>query len=742
LRHRNRLIAALATLSLLTPMAGAFKASAKPPAQGASAPRRGLKKMTEELLARVGRTRQGAGETARVIVRAPEGQTGASAAAALRGVGGRVSSQLNSLGLVVADVPVEKLAELADRDDVSWVSSDQDVRSTATSLDNTSHHEIATGASKLLPGGNEALANGGGGNKVGIAVLDSGISPPDAAEFAGYEWRYSSGTLGLGLLAQRYLASYPRVVKHIDFTGEGRTDDVYGHGTHTAGVAAGSGQASEDYAGRNSGAQTYGGIATNANVIDVRVLDSNGAGRVSNVVRAVDWVIQNRRTYNVRVMNLSLGAPPTQSYETDPLCLALARAVDVGIVVVVAAGNWGKDAQGRTIYGGILSPANSPRVITVGATNTQQTAARSDDTVATYSSRGPTLVDGTMKPDLVAPGNKLGAAETASTSPTASNSYDSTGGGGLLGGLLVGDTSTNRPVATGTYRVMSGTSFAAPAVAGTAALMLEANPSLTPSMVKALLMRTAQRLPAYEQLVANGRMSQFERVITEGAGELNASAAVTVAKAIRKDADRADPGDNLLTSRNTTYSSLNVTSPIAGETMPLNNGVIWVEGVAFNERLTLTEGFRLPDGRKLKEGWVMVAGNLLPDGTYLLSSGHTVSPDCILGTAILMSDGFLLGDAILMGNGILLSDGFLLGDAILMGDQYPFGTGHLMGDGHLMSDGTSASAAFANESAWASNMLEPSSMRLREEQVLLQGESALPTSVTRLVRSSPLYPRR
>ncbi|HEX7317426.1 MAG TPA: S8 family peptidase [Pyrinomonadaceae bacterium] len=738
MRNRNRLIAALATLSLLTPLAGALAAPAKSPAKGA--PRGILKKMTDDLLARVNNTRRGSGETTRVIVSAAEGQDGASAADVLRGAGAHVSDELDSLGLVVADVPVERLAELAAREEVSWVSSDQDVRSTG--VDNTSHHEVATGASKLLPSGNEALANGGGGNKVGVAILDSGISPPDAAEFAGWEWRMSSGTLGLGLLAQKYLASYPRILKHVDFTGEGRVDDVYGHGTHTAGVAAGTGQASETYAASNAGAQTYGGIATNANLLDVRVLDSNGAGKVSNVVKAVDWVIQNRKTYNVRVMNLSLGAPPTQSYKTDPLCLALSRAVDAGIVVVVAAGNWGKDSLGRTIYGGILSPANSPRVITVGATNTQQTAQRSDDVVATYSSRGPTLVDGVMKPDLVAPGNKLGAAETASTSPTASNNYSSSGGGGVLGNVLFGSTSTNTPDATGTYRVMSGTSFAAPAVAGTVALMMEANPSLTPSMVKALLMRTAQRLPVYEQLVADGKMSHFERVINEGAGELNASAAVTVAKAVRKDANRAAPGDNLITSKNTTYSSLGLTSPIAGEQMPLNNGVIWVEGVAFNERLTLTAGFRLPDGRTLKDGWVIVSGRVLSDGTYLLSDGHTVAPNDILGTAILMSDGRPYGDAILMGDGIVMTDAILMSDAILMADKYPFGSAILMGDGIVMTDGLRASAAFANEPAWASNLVEPSSMRLKEEQVLIQGEAALPTSVNRLATSSPLYPKR
>ncbi len=234
-------------------------------------------------------------------------------------------------------------------------------------------------------------------------------------------------------------------------------------------------------------------------------------------------------------MNLSLGTAITQSYKTDPLCQAVAKAWDSGIVVVVAAGNWGKDSFGNTIYGGILSPANSPKVITVGATNTQQTNQRSDDVVTSYSSRGPTLVDGIVKPDLVAPGNMTGAAQTADSSPSASNSYTSTGGGGVVGDLLVGDTSTNTPKATGTYQILSGTSFAAPEVSGTVALMLEANSSLTPNIVKAVLMRTAQRLPVYEKMIATGQMTTFERIITEGAGELNISAAVAVAKAIRQD---------------------------------------------------------------------------------------------------------------------------------------------------------------------------------------------------------------
>src|SRR5438270_7360991 len=364
-------------------------------------------------------------------------------------------------------------------------------------------------------------------------------------------------------------------------------------------------------------------MATGANLTDVRVLNSRGMGTVSNVIAGINWAIQNKAAYNIRVMNLSLGTGITQSYKTDPLCIAVGKAVGAGIVVVVAAGNWGKDAAGNKIFGGILSPANSPRVITVGATNTQQTTKRSDDVVTTYSSRGPTLVDGLAKPDLVAPGNRTGSAETADTAPSTNYSYSTSNQGGLIGSVLSGSTTTNTPQPNGWYQVLSGTSFAAPAVSGTVALILEANPSLTPSMVKAVLMRTAQRLSIYEQMVADRQMPSFVRAITEGAGELNTSAALTVAKAIRKDANKAVVGNNLITAKNTTYSTLGLSSPIAGEQMPINNGVIWVEGVAFTDRLTLTKGFLLPNGVTLSSGWVMVDGYLIPDATYLFPNGYT-----------------------------------------------------------------------------------------------------------------------
>src|SRR4029079_17441308 len=109
----------------------------------------------------------------------------------------------------------------------------------------------------------------------------------------------------------------------------------------------------------------------------------------------------------IRVINLSLGGAVTQSYRDDPICQAVERAYRAGIVVVASAGNFGKTTDGKAIYGGITTPGISPFAITVGALNTKGTPFRSDDEVASYSSKGPTMVDHLVKPDLVAPGNKV-----------------------------------------------------------------------------------------------------------------------------------------------------------------------------------------------------------------------------------------------------------------------------------------------------------------------------------------------
>ena len=204
-----------------------------------------------------------------------------------------------------------------------------------------------------------------------------------------------------------------------DFVGDGATfrgkavsEDPYGHGTHIGATIAGSSPYPQDATWQTP----FRGVAPGAHLISLRVIGADGMGKASDVMDAIDWVIRNRKRFNIRVINLSLGGAAEQSYRDDPMCEAVERAVHAGIVVVAAAGNRGKDAQGRSVHGLIESPGIDPYVITVGALNTKGTAARSDDELATYSSKGPTAVDRLLKPDIAAPGNKIVSAEALGAS--------------------------------------------------------------------------------------------------------------------------------------------------------------------------------------------------------------------------------------------------------------------------------------------------------------------------------------
>jgi subtilisin family serine protease len=220
------------------------------------------------------------------------------------------------------------------------------------------------------------------------------------------------------------------------------------------------------------------------------------------VIAAFDYIVSHRAALGIRVVNLSVATGVYESFNSDPLTLAAKQAVDAGIVVVASAGNAGRNQQGQTQYGGITAPGNAPWVLTVGASSTMGTIDRSDDTIAAFSSRGPTAIDRAAKPDLVAPG--VGTESTVSPNSTLYNTRSAY--------LLAGTT----PTAYQPYLSLSGTSQAAPVVAGTVALMLQANPSLTPNAVKALLQYTAQSYPGYDPL-------------TQGAGFLNAAGAVALA---------------------------------------------------------------------------------------------------------------------------------------------------------------------------------------------------------------------
>jgi serine protease AprX len=322
----------------------------------------------------------------------------------------------------------------------------------------------------------ESMGYNGAG--IGVAVVDSGITA----------WHDDfSVANGQG----------QRVTRFVDFVnGYTQPYDDWGHGTHVAGIVAGNGFDTNG---------TRNAIAPGANIIALKALDAQGHGSISNIIAAIDYAVANKDALNIRVINLSLGAAVTESYTTDPLTLAAKRAVDAGIVVVAAAGNLGKAGNGLPQYGAIGSPGNAPWVVTVGASSTNGTVLRQDDTMAAFSSRGPTMYDYAAKPDLVAPGyGTISLADPLSAFFTTKADF-------LLDGFLGGQKQ---------YIALSGTSMATPVVAGTVALMLQANPHLSPNFVKAILQYTAQEYPGYDAL-------------TQGAGFLNARGAVRLAEYFR-----------------------------------------------------------------------------------------------------------------------------------------------------------------------------------------------------------------
>ena len=221
--------------------------------------------------------------------------------------------------------------------------------------------------------------------------------------YVAYQAGYTGAGIGIafvdsGIYAHPDLAS--RIVYRQSFISGGVSNDDYGHGTHVAGIA-GSGQRCTSSNGSQY-TRTFRGVAPGAHLIDLRALDANGMSTDSIVLAAIDKAISLRSQYNIRVLNLSLGRPVYESYRLDPICAAVAAAWKKGIVVVVAAGNLGRNG-----YATITSPGNSPNAITVGAMKTEGTPNRNDDLIASYSSRGPTWIDYEVKPDMVAPGNMV-----------------------------------------------------------------------------------------------------------------------------------------------------------------------------------------------------------------------------------------------------------------------------------------------------------------------------------------------
>lgn len=333
---------------------------------------------------------------------------------------GKIHKEIRMIPSLVADLPFASLEELARSRYVYKIWQDALV---FPQLD------VAVPSS----GGLIPYQAGLTGKGIVVAVLDTGIDPHE----------------DLTEPSNRILA-WKDLVYH-----ENSPYDDNGHGTHVAGIIAGN--------GRHSNGK-YRGIAPEAKLVGVKILNEDGSGRLSDVISGIEWCIDSLPALNIRAINLSIGSEVQESYRSDPLCRVTTAAWEKGITVCTAAGNSGPE------LGSINTPGINPVIITVGNLDDQNTLTNIDDILSPSSSRGPTL-DNIVKPDLVAPGTNITSLKA---------------GGG--------------------YTILSGTSMATPLVTGAVALILHKWPSLKPDQIKSLLMRKARDIGVGPNLQGAGAL--------------------------------------------------------------------------------------------------------------------------------------------------------------------------------------------------------------------------------------------
>ncbi|MEO7909097.1 MAG: S8 family peptidase [Roseiflexaceae bacterium] len=418
-----------------------------------------------------------------------------AAAATIRATG-RVARRLGIIGGVSAWLDATALQRLTSNPAIRAVHPDQAVY---PALDTSStaaiqKHELEpieapSVALKAVPLHQQNIIGSG----VTVAVVDTGLAPLDAKSWV----RTADGSL---MIAGKKPAD-GFVVFH-DFVGLTGDDsiDPNGHGTHVVGSIVnnrklkGSGQAAM-------------GVAPGVNLVVARALDANGGGSYATVIAAIDWVVQQRSTYNIKVLNLSVYAPVASPYWADPLAQAVMRAWQAGLVVVVAAGNDGPNAATITV------PANVPYVISVGALKSSLFTGGGDE-VAAFSARGPTE-SAFAKPDILVP-----AVRVVAPMPDDSILATQVLAGRLIekGRLDVRLAQSKKDVG---YYQLSGTSMAAAEVSGVVALLLQAQPSLTNDQVKYRLKATARL--AVDPASGRAAYSIWE----QGAGYVQTAAAVS-----------------------------------------------------------------------------------------------------------------------------------------------------------------------------------------------------------------------
>ncbi|MFA9423762.1 MAG: S8 family peptidase [Sedimentibacter sp.] len=337
---------------------------------------------------------------------------------------GRISSLSNRLNYnlpivngCACDMSIKSILEITEDSDIEYISYDSKVFAVMDIARSVVGSDLITNTNYT-------------GKNVTVAIIDTGVSPHSDL-----------------------IRPTSRIIGFKDFVNnKSKFYDDNGHGTHCAGILAGSGYSSK---GR------YMGIAPESNVLSIKVLDENGNGNTSDILSAVQWIIENKEVYNTRIVNFSLGAIAQSREKRDPLVKAANRAIDNNLIVIAAVGNSGP------MRNTILSPATSRYVISVGALNDNRTPDFSDNLIAEFSSRGPTL-DRIRKPDLIAPG-----VDITSLSNKNLNGYTS----------------------------LSGTSMSAPMVSGAAALLLNENPNYNHFDIKRRLINACTKIRAssYEQ---------------------------------------------------------------------------------------------------------------------------------------------------------------------------------------------------------------------------------------------------
>lgn len=510
-------------------------------------------------------------------------------------LGGEVLRHYEVLDLLAIRIPAESLLELAVEDDVARLSLDDTVVTSSTA-------SLVAANTPVYPSNN---VNYEGNGKM-VAILDTGVAHHGALSNYSKQYSFLNGAYPQPELDDGEIEAYKSQSR----------DDRYGHGTHLAGVITGNGAGS-------SGA--YKGTADGAWILSLQVLDSYGHGQVSDVMAALDWLLKYGDAFNVRVANLSFGKPITESAETDPLVAAVEAVWDSGIAVVVAAGNFGREG-----YFSITSPGNSRKVITVGSLTDNGTGSNfGDDYVSTYSSKGPTVEDHIVKPDLVAPGNRLVA-----TTPEVSYLRK------LLPDNFVACSAYSG--CTDNYLELSGTSMSTAMVSAAAARMLDKEPWLSPATIKARLMRSARKID--------------DSPVVAGAGLLDVDAAMNETGVVSGEA----LSPHVIYESETGGTLIQDTAQLWGSDI-WGAGYLWTDGVAAN-------------------------GYLWTDGTGIEASGYLWT-DGVKANGYLWTDGSLWASGYLWTDGSISAFGYLWTDGV-EANGYLWTDGGVEAKGYLWTDGT------------------------------------------------------